>query len=70
LFAVGSGCLARGADAGQQIANTVASVNLSGYTASGIMSLMNDNEKKNKARRSHHESEAAVSLSPEGLKKR
>ena len=70
LFAVGSGRLAGGADVGQQIANTVASVNLSGYTASGIMLLMNDNERKNKARRSHQESEAAVSLSPEELKKR
>jgi hypothetical protein len=56
LFAVGSGRLTGGADAGQRIANTVASVNPSGYTASGIMLLMNDNEKKNKARRSHHES--------------
>ena len=48
LLVVGSGPLARGGDVGQRIANTVASVNLSGYTASGIMSLMNDNEKKNK----------------------
>ena len=70
LLAVGSGRLAGGADAGQRIANTVASVNLSGYTASGIMLLMNENEKKNKARRSHQESEAEVSLSPEELKKR
>ena len=31
---------------------------------------MNENEKKNKARRYHQESEAAVSLSPEELKKR
>ncbi len=38
LFAVGFGHLAGGADAGQRIANTVASVTLSGYTASRIMS--------------------------------
>ena len=70
LFAVGSGRLAGGADAGQQIANTVACVNLSGYTASGIMSLMNKNVKKNQARRSHQEKEAALDLSPEELRKR
>jgi hypothetical protein len=70
LFAVGSGRLAGGADAGQRIANTLASVNLSGYTASGIMPLMNDNERTNKAQRLYQESEAAVSLSPEELKKR
>ena len=70
LLAVGSGRLARGADAGQQIANTIASVNLSGYTESGIMLLMNLNEEKNKAQQFHQEIKAAVSLSPEELKKR
>ena len=54
----------------KRIANTAASVNLSGYTASGIMSLMNENVKKNQARRSHQEKEAAVDLSPEELRKR
>ena len=70
LLAVGSGCLAGGADAGQRIANTAASVNLSGYTAIRIMSLMNKNVKKNQARRSHQEKEAAVDLSPEELRGR
>ncbi len=49
LLAVGSSCLAGGADAGQRITNTTASVNLSGYTPSGIMSSMNKNVKKNQA---------------------
>ena len=70
LLAVGSGRLAGGADAKKRIANTAASVNLSGYTASGIMSLMNENVKKNQARRLHQEKEAAVDLSPEELRKR
>ena len=34
------------------------------------MSLMNENVKKNQARRSHQEKEAAVDLSPEELRKR
>ncbi len=63
LLAVGSGHLAGGADAEKRIANTAASVNLSGYTASGIMSLMNKNVKKNQARRSHQEKEAAMDIS-------
>jgi hypothetical protein len=50
LLKVGSGCLAGGADAEQRIATTASSLNVSGYTASGLMLLMQENEKKNNAR--------------------
>ncbi len=50
LLQAGSGCLAKGADAAQQIANTASSLNVPGFTASTLMSLMHKNEKKNNAR--------------------
>ena len=40
-----SGRLAGGADAEQRIAATASSLNVSGYTASGLMLLMQENEK-------------------------
>jgi hypothetical protein len=70
LLEVGSGCLAGGAYADQRIAATASSLNVSGYTASGLMSLMHENEKKNHARQTHQESEASKHLSPDDLKKR
>jgi hypothetical protein len=49
LLLAGSGCLAGGADAAQQFANTASSLNVSGCTTSGLISLMHENEKKNNA---------------------
>ena len=40
---------------------------MTGFTASGLMSLMQDNEKKNNARRSHQESETSKPPSREEL---
>jgi hypothetical protein len=40
---------------------------MTGFTASGLISLMQDNEKKNNARRSHQESETSKPPSREEL---
>ncbi len=45
LLDVGSGRLAGGADAEQRIAATASSLNAYGYTASGLMLLMHENER-------------------------
>ncbi len=67
LLEVGSGRLAGGADAKQRIAVTASSLNVSGYTASGLMLLMQENEKKNNAWQSHQESETSKPPSREEL---
>ncbi len=69
LFEVGSGHLAGGADAAQQITETANSLNVSGLTASGIMSLMQENNQKNNARRLHHECQATELSSADELRK-
>jgi hypothetical protein len=48
LLKSGSGRLAGGADAAQRISETASSLNVPGFTASTLMSLMHKNEKKNK----------------------
>ncbi len=67
LLEVGSGRLVGGADAEQRIATTASSLNVSGYAASGLMLSMQENEKKNNARRSHQEIETSKSPSREEL---
>ena len=42
----------------ERVSETASSLDVSGFTASGLMGLMNENEKKNNARQSHQESEA------------
>ncbi len=65
----GSGCLVGGADAAQQIADTASSLNVSGFTASELMLLMHENEKKNNALLSHHENKVTTPLSCKDLMK-
>jgi hypothetical protein len=66
-FEVSSGCLAGGADAEQRIIETANSLNVSGLYASGIMSLMQENNEKNHARL-HHECQATEPPSGDDLK--
>jgi hypothetical protein len=70
LLNAGSGCLSGGAYAAQWIAKTASILDLSGFTASGLMSSMYENEKKNNAQRSNHEIKAAKPLSCDYLMKR
>jgi hypothetical protein len=51
LLESGSGRLAGGADAAQRISETASSLDVSGFTASGLMGLMNENEKNRRQRR-------------------
>jgi hypothetical protein len=69
LLEVSSGHLVGGADVAQQIAETAKSLNVLGLTASGIMSLMQENNEKNNVQRLHHERQATEPLSAEDLKK-
>jgi hypothetical protein len=69
LLEVGSGRLAGGADAVQQITETANSLNILGLTASGIMSLMQEKIQKNNARRLHHECQATEPPSADELRK-
>ena len=49
LLKAGSGRLTGGADAAQRVAETASSLNMTGFTASGLILLMHENEKKNNA---------------------
>jgi hypothetical protein len=70
LLEFGSGRLAGGADAAQQITEPANSLNVLGLAASGIMPLMQENNQKNNARQLHHERHATEPPSADELRKR
>ena len=72
LLETGSGLLAGGSDAADQLARAAESVNLGGGTARDILTRMHQSQKKNDGRNKHMAEDAAVGnrISPEELKKR
>ena len=72
LLTTGSGLLAGGAAAANQLHQAAATLNYSGYTVSGIMTLTQDAKSKNDGRRANMGADASMQqrLPPDVLKRR